>query len=68
MAPPSEEPNQPPKRETAPGMLPTVGLGKDQVRIVCFQQFGLTYISVNAQNCVIHRMHCVILVGHCSMT
>ena len=31
MAPPSEEPNQPPKRETSPIMIPTVGLGKDQV-------------------------------------
>jgi len=34
MAPPSEEPNQPPKRETAPGILPTVGLGKDQYDVI----------------------------------
>jgi len=29
-APPAD-PNQPPKRETTPVPLPTVGLGKDQV-------------------------------------
>lgn len=33
MAPPNPpaEPTQPPKREPAPTLIPTVGLGKDQV-------------------------------------
>jgi len=42
MAPPNQpttpqEPNQPPKRETTPLPIPTVGVGKDQVKyLVCF--------------------------------
>ena len=64
MAPPSEEPNQPPKRETAPGILPTVGLGKDQVRIVRFQQFGCMHYSRVVDN----NYADVFPVGHCSMT
>ena len=56
MAPPSEEPNQPPKRETSPGMLPTVGLGKDQVGIVSIS-VDIYMSCVNAQSCVvIHHM------------
>ena len=31
MAPPQPEPNQPPKRDTSPMPLPTVGLGNNQV-------------------------------------
>ena len=32
MAPPNQpEPNQPPKREPSPVLIPTVGVGKDQV-------------------------------------
>ena len=52
MAPgtPNENPNQPnqpvpPKRDTSPLSVPTVGLGKDQVRYI-----SCTYIQLNMFN------------------
>lgn len=42
---PQPEPNQPPKRETTPLSVPTVGVGKDQVKffLLLMQHLSLIF-------------------------